>query len=104
MDEWIPVNGTYRGGIELLSIHRYLIPVWYKSLGMRLPKIVFLGVDGWSTGPPGFRASVNKTILYLPNFYHCCLELFSPLQWCQKLVIIMIFFIFKIDHKTTTNF
>ena len=57
MDEWIPVNGTYQGGIELLGIHRYLIPVWYQSLGIRLLKVVFPWVDDWSTGPLGFRVS-----------------------------------------------
>ena len=58
MDEWISVNGTQRCGIELLVIHRYLIPVWYQSLGMQLPKVVFPRVDGWSTGPPIFKASL----------------------------------------------
>ena len=57
MDEWIPVNGTYRGGIEPLGIHMYLTLIWSQSLGIRLPKAVFSRVDGWSTGPPGFRAS-----------------------------------------------
>ena len=44
-------------GVELLDIHSYLIPVWYQSLGIRLPKVVFPRVDGWSTGPSGFRVS-----------------------------------------------
>ena len=57
MDEWISVNGTYRGGIKLLDIHRYLIPIWYQSLGVRLPKVVFLWVDDWSMEPPGFGSS-----------------------------------------------
>ena len=34
--------------------NRYLILVWYQSLGTRLPKVVFPRVDGWSTGTPGF--------------------------------------------------
>ena len=41
MDELISVNGTYRGSIESLGIHRYLIPAWYQSLGKQLPKVVF---------------------------------------------------------------
>ena len=41
MDEWILVKGTYQGGTESLGIHMYLIPVWYQSLGMLLPKVVF---------------------------------------------------------------
>ena len=56
MDEWILVNRTYQGGIESLGIHRYLIPVWYQNLGIRLPKVVFLRVDGWSIGPLSFVA------------------------------------------------
>ena len=51
MDKWIPVNGTYQGGIESLCIHRYLILALYQSLGIRLPKVVFPRVGGWSTGP-----------------------------------------------------
>ena len=31
--------------------------VWCQSLGIRLPKVVFPQVDGWSTGPPVFWAS-----------------------------------------------
>ena len=46
MDEWVPINGTYRGGIELLGIHKNLVPIWYQSLGVRLPKVVFPRVDG----------------------------------------------------------
>ena len=57
MDEGIPVNGKERGGIDLFGIHRYLIPVWYQSLGVRLPKVVFPRVDCWSMGPSGFRVS-----------------------------------------------
>ena len=57
MDEVIPVNGTEQGGIKLFGIHRYFIPVWYQSLGVRLPKVVFPRVDGWSMGPSGFRVS-----------------------------------------------
>ena len=56
MDEWNPVNGTYRGGIESLGIHMYLILVWYQSLSIRLPKVVFPWVDVWSMGTPSFRA------------------------------------------------
>ena len=41
------------GRVELLDIHKYLILVWYQSIGMRLPKVVFSWVDGWSTSPPG---------------------------------------------------
>ena len=61
MDKWIPVNGTYRGGIELLDIHRYLIPIWYQSLGIRLSKVIFQRVDSWLTRPPGFGASQKST-------------------------------------------
>ena len=57
MNEWVPVNRRYCGGIELIDIHMNLVPIWYQSLGVRLPKIVFPRVDGWSTGPSGFRAS-----------------------------------------------
>ena len=66
MGEWIPVNGTYRGGVESLSIHKYLIPVWYQSLGILLPKVVLPHVDGWSTGPPGFGVShvLSKHLLF----------------------------------------
>ena len=72
MDEWIPVNRTYRGGIKLLGIHRYLIPVWYQSLGVGLPKIIFLRVDSWSTGPPGFGAShmPRATMVEIPFLSH----------------------------------
>ena len=28
---------------------------WYQILGIRLPKVVFPRVDGWSMGPPGFK-------------------------------------------------
>ena len=73
MDEWILVNGTYQGGIEPLGIHRYLIPVWYQSLGIRLPKVVFSWVGGWSTGPPGSGASQLVLILveFCTNFMPC---------------------------------
>ena len=57
MDKWIPINGTYRGGIESLGIQRYLIPTWYQSLGISLPKVVFPRVDSGSTGTLGFGAS-----------------------------------------------
>ena len=70
MDKWIPINGTYRGGIESLGIHRYMIPVWYQNLGIQLPKVVFPRVDGWSMGPPGFGASHSlplQFIIGLPN-------------------------------------
>ena len=56
MDEWNSVNGTYRGGIKSLGIHMYLILVWYQSLSIRLPKVVFSRVDVWSMGPPSFGA------------------------------------------------
>ena len=49
--------GHNKGGIELLSIHRYLIPVRYQSLSVRLPKVIFPWVNSWSTGPSGFGVS-----------------------------------------------
>ena len=45
--------------MELLGIHMYSISAWYQSLGIRLPKIVFSRVDGWSTGPSSFGRHIT---------------------------------------------
>ena len=86
MDKWIPVSGKYRSGIESLGINMYLIPVWYQSLGIRLPKVEFLWVNGWLTGPPGFGASHFR---YKTTF----IKLFYP-----------ILFKMMLPHKTTMKF
>ena len=66
MGEWIPVNGTYRGGVESLSIHKNLILIWYQSLGIRLPKVVLSRVDVGQRDPwvLGLSHVLSKHLLF----------------------------------------